>query len=58
MSFIILLLVFVKLAAWRLELVAWRFGPAPFFFFNFRLCRARSAASPVFQEIVLYMLNR
>ena len=39
-----------------MELAAWAAGR--FLFFNFRLYRARSAASPVFQEITINVCPR
>ena len=55
------------LEAWRLELGASGSNEAYFsfklvcfnvtFFFNFRLCRARSAASPVFQEMDISLFS-
>ena len=41
----------------RLLLEACGFGPAAFFFCNFRLCRNRIAAAPVFQETFLLVIN-
>ena len=45
--------------SWRLELGAWSLelgalAAGRLFLFNFRLCRARSAASPVFQVILIF----
>jgi hypothetical protein len=55
-SYYILLLFLVKLEAWRLELAALRFFLFFFFFFNFRLCRKRVAALPVFQAMTIILL--
>jgi hypothetical protein len=48
---------FVALGAWRLVLEACGLRLAAFFLFNFRLCRARSAASPVFQEMDINLFS-
>jgi len=45
----------LELEAWRLELAA--LGRGRLLFFNLRLNRARSAASPVFQFILIYQTS-
>ena len=53
-SYYFLIMSFLRLEAWGLALAALAAGRL--FLFNFRLCRARSAASPVFQVIVIFFV--